>query len=62
MAKTPSPYQLRKAALDRLKRAQKLITEGRKELTAAQAKIDSAQVIMNESADLLRKTWPNQQN
>jgi hypothetical protein len=60
MPKTGSPYQNRKNALDRLKKAQNILTEGRSELATAQAKIERSQAIITESADTLRKTWPGE--
>jgi hypothetical protein len=44
-------------ALDRLETAQAMIAEGRRELLAAQEKIDKAQSLIDDCAKVLRETW-----
>jgi hypothetical protein len=55
MANTPN--QARSDALAQLKAADELIREGRQELSAANEKIARAQVLIDESAKILRDTW-----
>jgi hypothetical protein len=47
----------RSAALVKLRKAQRMIEDGRAELVAAQKKIESAQQMIDESAAVLRDTW-----
>jgi hypothetical protein len=47
----------RLGALAKLRRAQRMISEGRNELAAAQTKIKLAQQMIDESAAVLRDTW-----
>ncbi|HVX62090.1 MAG TPA: hypothetical protein VHC19_15845 [Pirellulales bacterium] len=50
--------EVRAAALAQLKQAQRMIEEGRQELSAAHEKIRIAQELIDQSADTLRETSP----
>ena len=49
--------QRRPDAIAKFKAAQKLLSAGRRELIKAQQKIDQAQTLVDESAEVLRATF-----
>jgi hypothetical protein len=59
---TPDDANDRKTALAKLRRAQRMIAEGRAELSAAHKKIEAAQKAIDESAAVLRATWSRRKN
>ena len=55
------PSQNRVDALAQLKTAKTMLTEGEAELASAQEKIKHARRLIEQSADVLRKTWIEKQ-
>jgi hypothetical protein len=55
------PSQNRVDALAQLKTAKTMLTEGEAELASAQEKIKRARRLIEQSADVLRKTWIEKQ-
>lgn len=53
------PKQTRKDAFSQLKKAQRMIEQGRAELAAAHEKISAAQELIDQSAEDLRNTPPD---
>jgi len=53
----PDHERQRADALTQLKQAQLMLYEGKEQLGLAHQKIDQAQLLIDQSADVLRRTW-----